>query len=452
MAEEKQTENWEQELDRELERRGSALQVAVAEQSGPESDGPADPANSQSLREIIFSGIRHGGRLPVDICDETGAVVVPAGSRMTKAVLRELRERGLERVNFRVPSKAGGKSAEGEDAGRQSAALHTGRSRILDERLAGELLKTIDFRPVKGWRRPRLPIQDLKAQAREGIRQHENIGNTVADLCESLKPGKRVSSDTLRQSMTEFVNLAAVDFDLLPLIVALQQSKDEYFYDHCVNVALLSMAMSSQLGLRRDEIAMIGLAGLLQDIGMLRVPESIRLGTGPLTDEEHIEIRRHPLHTLDMLADLKGVPPTVQFIAYQMHERFDGSGYPRGRAGNQLHQYSRLVALADVFSAMTRSRPHREAMSPYQAMKTILFKGAANKFDRDLIRTLLDTISLFPIGSTVGLSDGTRARVLRANPERHTRPVVEPLSDDGTPTGEIIDVSQDGAPTVVTAT
>ena len=212
---------------------------------------------------------------------------------------------------------------------------------------------------------------------------------------------------------------------------------------------MLGMAIGSQLGLDRECITTLGLGGLLHDIGMLRVPLTIRMGEGDLSDREWHEIYRHPLHTLDMLTSLRGVPQAVRFVAYQAHERLNGTGYPRGRSGNQLHTLAKIIAIADVYAAMTRPRPYRTAMLPYVAAKTIVIDASVDKFDRDLVRTFLDTLSLFPIGSRVGLSDGSIARVMRANPSAHTAPIVEPLSADGSPIGQVLDLSAEDTPTIV---
>ncbi|RME41228.1 MAG: HD domain-containing protein [Planctomycetota bacterium] len=195
----------------------------------------------------------------------------------------------------------------------------------------------------------------------------------------------------------------------------------------------------------------VGMGGLLHDIGMLRVPLSIRQAARPLTEREWHEVRRHPLHSLDMLASVRGLPQLVKMIVYQVHERSDGSGYPRGRRDAHLHQLSKIVGVADAYAAMTRERPYRPAMAPYEAARTILYEGAQGRFDRSIVRAMLDTVSLFPIGSRVVLSNGAAARVLRAVPGLHTRPVVEELGGDGSPTGHIIELAQNDHLRIVSA-
>lgn len=455
--------SWEETLDRELAdlfpEAPREHEGRVSTQAPTDTVAPASPDREISVSQLrleVFDSVQSGLTLPEDIYDDAGVLLLAAGSRVTRRFLQLLRERGVSRVHLRSTAPASAdvlppSVVEAEAEAPAEDLLHTALSRDLDERLAGELQRRVDFYPVKAWRRPRLSIDDLKGEASRGVERHAATSAVVAELTDALQSGRRVSAPQIRASVSEFVDKAAVDFDLLPLIVAMQESKSEYLFDHCVNVSLVAMAMASQLGLPRDSITEIGLGGLLQDIGMLRVPDSIRLGEGSLGEREWEEVHRHPLHSLDMLADLRGIPQTVRLMVYQVHERSDGCGYPRGRAGAQLHEFSKIIAVADVYAAMTARRPYRPAMQPYEAVKIILQDGAVDRFDRNLVRTLLDTISLFPTGSRVGLSNGRGARVLRANPGLHTRPVVEELCDDGTPTGHILDLSRDDAPSVVLA-
>lgn len=442
---------WESTLDRELTKLGGkpfATTPPTPDRPRSTQDGPLDvvPGRSVSvsqLRTELLDATGTGMTLPDDIHDESGVLLLSAGSRLTERFLHLLRERGITQVRLRSPGPGKQPSqGEAETDVVSPRDLTTPTSRELDERLVGELQAPVVYHVVKTWRRPRLSIADLKGQAAQGVERHEATSVAVADVCATLKAGRVMQSGELRRSVVKFVDMAAVDFDLLPLVVAMQHTKDEYLYDHCVNVSLLSMAIASHLGLNRDRIAEIGLGGMLHDIGMLRVPDSIRLGQDALTEREWHEIHRHPLHTLDMLDDLRGLPQIVKFIAYQTHERGDGKGYPRGCMGDQLHAYAKIVAIADVYAAMTRARPHRRALTPYDATKTILMDGTLDKFDRTLVRAFLDTVALFPVGSQVSLSDGSEATVLRANPGMHTRPVVERVSSDGISTGQIIDLSR----------
>ncbi len=426
----------------------------VGSSASSESPNPGDSSQRMSnglisldeLRCEFIESIRAGMTAMDDIYSEDGVLLLSAGSRITPRFLQLLRERGIFHVQLGAPSDRADESADSDgyelpiDIGHD---FQTPRTRALDKRLDGALMVPVKINSIKAWRRPRLSIDDLKNEAAQGLEQHTVTTTAVADICDSLRSGRKISSSELRKHINHFVNISTFDFDLLPLIVAMKSGPDDYLYDHCVNVALLTLSIAAQLGMDRESVTELGLGGLLQDIGMMRVPESIRLGNGELGGREWHEIHLHPLHTVEMLSSLTGIPQSVKFIGYQAHERIDGSGYPNHRRADKLHMFSRIVSLADVFAAMTSERPYRDAMKPYEAAKTILLKGTANQFDRTLVRGFLDTVALFPIGSTVILSDETHARVLRANPDSHTKPVVEEIDQEGQSTGRVIDLSDE---------
>lgn len=431
---------------------GKAPNITARSSGSPEqaADDTVTSERSVSVGQLqteLFHSVRAGMALKQDIYDESGVLLLAAGCMITSRFLKLLRDRNITRVQLRSPALPVASAVielpETEhppDVDRDDRT-HTTHSLELDKRMGELLQQPIEFHSVRTWRRPRLSIEELKNSADQGMESHRETSAAVVNFCKTLDTGRRVTSAALRSTVDAFVDRAAVDFDLLPLIISLQDSGDEYLFDHCVNVSLMGMAIASQLGLNREAIGEIGIAGLLQDIGMLRVPKEIRLSPDSLTAADWKEIKLHPLHTLDMIAGLKGLPISARMVAYQAHERMDGSGYPRGRKGTQIYRFAQIVSIADTYSAMTATRPYRPAFSPYESAKAILLAGKSDEFDRDLVRALLDTISLFPTGSLVGLSNGMRARVLRANPGRHTYPVVEEVTDDGYSTGNVIDLS-----------
>lgn len=428
-----------------------ATRLIEAEQAARPPTGDRS-LSVQELRSEIQQSVQMGMVLPDHIYDESGVLLLAAGQRVTTRFLQLLSERNISRVQLRsaqAPPPATGKGVVA-DAPR-TQLLHSPSSRELDRRLSAELTRPVFFRPVVAWRRPRLAVDALMDQAARGVKKYSAASIAVTDMYEALKVGRRVSANELRQSVTGFVDAAAADFDLLPLIISMQKSKDEYLCEHSVKVSLLSVAIALQLGLDRETVGVIGLGALMHDVGMLRVPASIRLAERELTERERIEIQRHPIHTVDMLANLRGISPAVKFIGYQTHERIDGGGYPHRRARGQLHRYAEIVSLADVYVAMTCRRPHRPPMNPHTAVKTILLDASANRFDPVLVRAFLDTVSAFPTGSRVELDNGGVARVIRATPGLHTRPVVEALTAGGKPTGRIIDLSRGGAPRIIRA-
>jgi HD-GYP domain-containing protein (c-di-GMP phosphodiesterase class II) len=163
------------------------------------------------------------------------------------------------------------------------------------------------------------------------------------------------------------------------------------------------------------------------------VPQDLVFATRQLNQIEFLEITKHPSITFDLLQRMPDVPTGARMVAYQLHERFDGSGYPRGRHGAQIHPLARIAMVADTFVAMVSPRPHRPPILPYKVMEFILHCTKLGKFDPDVVRGLLQTVGLFPIGSYVALSDNRVGRVVRAHREFFNRPVVEIQLPEGTP-------------------
>ncbi len=230
------------------------------------------------------------------------------------------------------------------------------------------------------------------------------------------------------------------DFDTA-LTLALQPLYDGYPVRHSVQSSMLSMAMGIDAGFTDDELEAIGLGCLVHDAGMLLVPSRL-LGVGPITERDRRELMRHPLAAAEALARLKEAPPAARYVAAQIHERLDGSGYPHGVKGSAIHRLARYAAASDTFLGMIAPRPHREAHEPYRAMEDILFAAHRGRFEAAAVRALLRVVSLYPIGSCVWLNDGRVGRVVRSNPETVDRPVIAALDlDVDPPVPQMVDLS-----------
>jgi HD-GYP domain-containing protein (c-di-GMP phosphodiesterase class II) len=237
-----------------------------------------------------------------------------------------------------------------------------------------------------------------------------------------------------------FVDMIRTDPALPLLMLKLRGDDDEYLFQHGMNVAMLSITVAHTMGFNRDQVFDVGLGAMFQDIGMLRVPEQIRLAKRAITPDERLVIERHPISAADILERAGSLGQTALMVAYQAHERVDHSGYPRRRGGQFIHPLARIVNVADTYAALTCTRPHRPAITPYEAIVKILQAARDGHFDRRVVRGFVDCLSLFPVGSYVQLSDGTVARVMRSSGAQHTRPTVVPLNADGTETDIELDM------------
>jgi HD-GYP domain-containing protein (c-di-GMP phosphodiesterase class II) len=157
-------------------------------------------------------------------------------------------------------------------------------------------------------------------------------------------------------------------------------------YTHSINVCTFSLALAQAAGIKDpDELSRLGLGALLHDVGKIRIDESILNKKEALTPEEWKLIKKHPQYGFEIILETDIIPHDSHYPILQHHEREDGSGYPRCRISSEIHNYSKIVAIADVFDAMTTRRVYRNAVDSYPALKVIY--SDRTKFDRKLVET-----------------------------------------------------------------
>jgi hypothetical protein len=212
--------------------------------------------------------------------------------------------------------------------------------------------------------------------------------------------------------------------------------------DRCLKTSLLGMAIAAEMGLDEESVQRIGIAGLVHDWGMARIPASIRNADHKLSRDEFFEIVKHPAYTVQLLEKCPSVPAQVALICYQVHERPNGKEYPRNRTGDLIHLGARILSVADTYRALVSPCPFRPPLKPYAAMECLVRQASAGDVDAQAVRALLRLLSLFPVGSYVVLSNGHVARVLRRNLHDFTRPLVRVIQDGD---GEAVASDQEAA-------
>jgi HD-GYP domain-containing protein (c-di-GMP phosphodiesterase class II) len=268
--------------------------------------------------------------------------------------------------------------------------------------------------------------------------------NQVGQMFSALKRGRPADVAQAESIARGALEQATADIDLF-VSLGIQPPAGDYPSRHSLHVSMLAMSIGAMLNWDAETLAHLGMGCLLHDVGMLRVPAE-RYGKQRM----FAEIANHPIYTLDLLEKhLDRLSREARLVAYQVHERLDGSGYPRGASGVRVHEFARVAAVADTFVALSTPRPHRPALAPYHAMETILHGAKTGLYDPNVVRALLATVSLFPLGSQVILSDGQTARVLRANQDQYVRPIVEVRPGASTGAGTIIDLAQESKLSIV---
>jgi HD-GYP domain-containing protein (c-di-GMP phosphodiesterase class II) len=204
---------------------------------------------------------------------------------------------------------------------------------------------------------------------------------------------------------------------------------DHYLYQHSLNVCIYATILGISSGYSRDELMTLGLGALLHDIGKTQIPMEILQKPGKLTEEEMEVVRTHAELGFKILKDEPNIPLISAHCAYQHHERWNGSGYPRQLKGEEIHEFARWISLVDVYDALTNKRAYRNPLLPHQAIE-VLYGGTGTLFEKDKIEKFRDKIVLYPLGGTVTLNTGEVGVVVDINSSSLHRPIVRVLQNE----------------------
>ncbi len=211
----------------------------------------------------------------------------------------------------------------------------------------------------------------------------------------------------------------------------------EYTYLHCVNVGILSVCIGIKLNLMKDELIYLGAAGILHDIGKKLIPAELLDKQGKLTEDEFAELRKHPEYGYEILAKAYEISSLTKVGVLEHHERYDGSGYPRGLRGEEITIFGRIIAVADTYDAMTSDRAYRNAFAPSETVEYLM--GTGNQlYDAAIIDAFVRCVTVYPLGTCVELSDGTQGIIIQNHQDCVLRPVVRNIN-----TKKIIDLKND---------
>jgi len=200
------------------------------------------------------------------------------------------------------------------------------------------------------------------------------------------------------------------------------KSLHDYSFAHSVQVALNCLVVGKMLGLKPNELKELGAGALLHDIGKTAVPAQIWGKEGDLTPEEFARVQTHPEAGFEILRKTD-LGLLAAHVAYQHHERWDGSGYPRGLKEREVLKYARICAVCDVFDAMTSDRPYKKATHPFNGLAFVI-ENSGILFDPEVVQAFSKVVAPFPVATGVKLSTGETAIVKKLNPRALDRPVV----------------------------
>ncbi|HTP59928.1 MAG TPA: HD-GYP domain-containing protein [Spirochaetia bacterium] len=235
----------------------------------------------------------------------------------------------------------------------------------------------------------------------------------LGEITEWVKKTMQMVHDN-RDSLLSFINMNA--------------EGDRYLISHAVNTTILSLAIGEYLKAPPHRLIELGNACLLHEVGMFKLPVELRRSSEPLKEDQKKVLATHTVVGYRILKGFSA-PENVALAALEHHERMDGTGYPRGLAGDKITEYAKIIAVACSYDAMISSRPFKtESMDGHSSIRDLLQKHRGHYDDR-VLKAFVYTMSVYPVGTAVLLSNNSKGIVVRTDPTRPRLPVVRVIVD-----------------------
>jgi HD-GYP domain-containing protein (c-di-GMP phosphodiesterase class II) len=249
----------------------------------------------------------------------------------------------------------------------------------------------------------------------------------VRSIFRDVRHTNRIPLMDVRKKLIPAVNKITENSGLFSLLNDLQM-KDDYTYYHNIGVSIIATMIGKWMQLSAQDLAILSVSAFLHDIGKLKVPKEILNKAGKLTDAEFVIMKNHTIYGYEMIKNTTDCSHRHALVALQHHEREDGSGYPLGLKGGKLDILSKIVAVADVFHAMTSKRVYHDAI-PFHQVLNKMQQNAFGKLDPTITTLFVEKIMSTTIGNETLLTDGRRAKIVMINPSSRMNPLVSINND-----------------------
>lgn len=360
-----------------------------------------------------LDSVKEGMVLGRSVFDPGGRLVLAAGYRLNRPFIQRLADMGYTEVFI-------------EEKGTEEA--------IPEDIINGELRRQTEGELAQMQQRA-LRTMDVRDESKEQI---ENIIRQKSGQFKSV-----VLTPALRKRISDIIDtLLGSPRSLLSL--ATMKNMSSYRYRHCLNTTVIALHLGMKFNYNREELEHLGLGVMLMDVGMIAIPKSITEREGPLTAQERAIVNEHPNYGLLLLQRNPSVSPVSMAVAFQHHERQDGTGYPRGMGGTnrepikrpptetrgQITRFADIAAVADAYDAMTSDRPYAAARTHDDAVRELL-KAAGKQLNTRVVHELIRSIPIYPVGSQIVVRDsinrthvGCRGVVAQIRHDNPLKPVL----------------------------
>lgn len=283
-------------------------------------------------------------------------------------------------------------------------------------------IESVSIKPLES---PEVIENDQEPMQKRDAKFHENYHVMLALLKQTFRNLSTVNDIPvmdIRNTLEILVN-SLQHYNVLTFQPISWKIEDQ-LYHKSIKVGLTAYTLAQWLGMKTKDLIPVAMGGLLHDIGNMRIDRAILEKPAPLSKEELAIMQQHTVEGYNILKDIPGLNEGVKLSALQHHEREDGSGYPLGIKGDQIHKYAKIIAVADIYHAMTSQRYHKDPISPYLVLEQ-LYKESFGKLDPKLVQTFINRATRFSKGTVVKLNDGSVGEIIFTEVNDPTRPWVK---------------------------
>lgn len=253
--------------------------------------------------------------------------------------------------------------------------------------------------------------------------KHERELTETQEAFQSLRETGTLDLDHLRSNVETMLPDMVRNNDVLMRLNQLKAS-DDYTFQHSLRVSILATMIGKWLGYSQSDLLDLAEAGLLYDIGKMKLPEYLLKKVDTISPSEYELIKKHPQFGYSVLLKLPGITNNIKYAALHHHERMDGSGYPLRLKNNQIHDFAKIIMVCDVFDAMITDRPYKKGICPLLAADYIIW-SSGKLFDSEVCYVFVKRLSEFFLGKRVQLSNGEKGRIVYIDENFPTRPIVK---------------------------
>ena len=338
------------------------------------------------MKKIYLSQIPNGSPIPYDLYNDKDVILIKKGTKMTSDLKKKLQRNNIIYLTPQITPFD-----------------------ILDDRI-----KYLDDDVV-------VEIEKVKKVYSESFYE---LSREFETFKESKRLDHRVIADIAENLISSISNNQQVYASIQGI-----RRKDAYTYLHSIDVAILMILLGNSMNMNNRDIEDAAISGLLHDIGKTKIADNILLKPDKLTEDEQIIMQKHTTYGYDILRDQMGYKESIYRPAREHHETMDGLGYPDRISGRDMHLYSKMVAICDIYDAITADRVYKNAMLPHVAVEYIM-SISNKKLDSVLVRQFIQNIAIYPIGTKVLLNTNEMGIIVENNEGFSLRPKVHIIGTD----------------------